>query len=149
MVAFRLEPLLKYRKLQEDILEKALAEVRLQLKIEKEKLDEFRSRQAAAIHSFQQRQRRNSLDGAGARIYSDYLARLEDDIGRQQEETEAVRLQVNRKRLELQEAAKNRKMIDKLQQQQQQRQMQNLKHRERLFFDDVATNTFIRKGGPR
>ncbi len=149
MVAFRLEPLLKYRKLQEEILEKALTEARLQLKREEEKLDTFRRRQATALRSFQQRQRHSSLDGAGARIYSDYLARLEDDIRQQREEMETARLRVDRSRLELREAAKNRKMIDKLKHHHQQREQQDLKHRERLFFDDVATNTFIRKGGSR
>jgi flagellar FliJ protein len=148
MIAFRLEPLLKYRKLQEEVLEKALAEIRMQMEREREKLAEYRNRRKTAVLSFQQRQCGNSLDGDSARVYVDYLARLEDDIRQQRDQIEKVRQQVDKKRLELQEAARNRKMIDKLKEKQRRRDTETHQHQERIFFDQVATNTFIRKGGP-
>ena len=148
MVAFRLEPLLKYRQLQEEILEKALAEIRMQMEREREKLAEYRNRQETAVLSFQQRQRGSSFDGASARGYADYLARLEGDIRQQQDQIERVRQRVDKKRLELLQAARNRKMIDKLKKKQRRRDTETRQHQERIFFDEVATNTFIRKGGP-
>lgn len=148
MVAFRLEPLLKYRQLQEEILEKALAEIRMQMERERERLARYRNRQEAAVVSFQQRQRGSSFDGASAQGYVDYLARLEDDIRQQRDQIERVRQRLDKKRLELQQAARNRKMIDKLKEKQRRRDTETRKRQERIFLDEVATNTFIRKGAP-
>ncbi len=148
MGSFRLEPLLRYRKLQEEILEKALAEAQRQLDEEHGKLGEFQSRRAAAARSFRQLQEHGPLAGTAARGYTEYLALMQDAIRRQQTCIEEARQKVCEKRLELQAAARKRKMIDKLKERHWQRDMQHLRHRERLFFDDVATNTFIRKGGP-
>jgi len=148
MSVFRLEPLLRYRKLQEEMLEKELARVRLQLDAERGRLAEFQERARAAVFSFRQLQDRSGLEGSRARIYTEYLGRLEDDIRQQQERIHKARQRVSQKRLQLQAAAQKRKMIDKLKEKHRQRDLQHLQHRERLFFDDVATNTFIRKGSP-
>ncbi len=148
MGSFKLEPLLRYRKLQQELLEKALAEAQRRLDEECGKLGEFQNRQAAATRSFRQLQGYNGLDGTSAQAYTEYLALMQDAIERQQACIEEARREVRQKRFELQAAARKKKMIDKLKERHWQRDMQHLRHRERLFFDDVATNTFIRKGGP-
>jgi len=148
MIRFRLEPLRKYRKLQEDILERALAETRRQLDGAKGKLADCRHSYGEAARQFQQKQARGKLSAAAAEVHSVYLAQLEDVMRRQKKDIENIRQQIRQKRGQLLDAVKNRKMLDKLKEKQQQRVIEAMHRSERHFFDDVATNTFIRKSSP-
>lgn len=145
MVRFRLEPLLKYRKLQENLLEKALAAARRQLDVAEVKLTDCYHRHGEAVREFMNKQTRGGLSGAAAEIYGVYLSQLEDDSRRQKEHIEKIQRQIVQKRDQLLEAVKKRKTLDKLKEKQRQQSIEAEHRNERHFFDDVAANTFIRK----
>ncbi len=144
MFQFRLQPLLNYRQLEEDRLQRELAGIYTQRESAQAVLADLQTSRAKTFARFQQRQR-EGLSAPELKQYDCYLSAVDNDIRRQQRRIEDIRRQYKEKLAELLEAVKKRKMLDKLKEGQAYREAERLRLAERNFLDEVATTTFNRR----
>lgn len=144
MYKFKLQALLNHRKYQEEILQKELAQRKEYLQQQKHKLQQVKQNRRQCEMDFRGQQRKGN-SAAYAQLFLSYLDRLNRDLENQYQQVSAARERFKQKRAELIEAAKKRKMLEKLKEKDRQRHQQQALKRERLLLDDVAAASFARK----
>jgi flagellar FliJ protein len=144
MYRFNLEPLLNHRRYLEEVLQKELADLKIRLETEKDKLWALRQKRRKTVLQLQE----NQTDGRPAseiKLYIDFVEQLLKEMEAQRQKIlEAERL-FNLKRQELVAAMKDRKILDRLKEKGLQAYEQEQLKKERNLMDEVAGRQFSHK----
>jgi flagellar FliJ protein len=144
MYRFNLEPLLNHRRYLEEVLQKELADLKIRLETEKNKLWALRQKRRKTVLQLQE----NQTDGRPAseiKLYIDFVEQLLKEMKAQRQKIlEAERL-FNLKRQELVAAMKERKILDRLKEKGLQAYEQEQLKKERNLMDEVAGRQFNNK----
>ncbi len=144
MYKFRLEPVLKYRKLLEENLQRDFAGLKRQLFDEKERLSNFKQVRDRFSGELQEKQVK-STSVSDIILYTDYLQRITKEIENQSKKILEIEKSVDQKRGELVGAMKNRKTIDRLREKGHKAHVQALLKKEQDQMNEVAINIFNKK----
>ncbi len=139
MYRFNLESLLNYRRYQEDILQKELADVQNELVRHEQKLHQVKQNRRKCSQDLHQRQKMGG-SVSGLIMYFRYLERLSLDIDQQQRRVVKSKKQVDAKRRELLEIMKKRKTLEKLKERGFLDDMQRMRKKEQNLIDEAAAN---------
>lgn len=144
MYQFNLEPLLNHRRYLEELLQKELADLRIRLDAEKDRLWILRQKKRKTVLQLQEKQ----TDGRPAseiKLYIDFVEQLLKEMEAQRQKVlEAERL-FSLKRQDLVAAMKKRKILDRLKEKGLQDYEQEQLKRERNLMDEVAGHQFNHK----
>ena len=144
MYKFSLEPVLKYRKLLEEDLQKDFAVLKRQLFNERERLSNFEQVRDKFSGELQQKQVK-SISVSDILLYTDYLQEVSREIEKQSEKILEAEKSVDQKREELVGAMKNRKIIDRLREKGLKTHVQELSKKEQDLMNEAAINVFNRR----
>ena len=144
MYKFSLEPVLKYRKLLEEDLQKDFAALRKQLLDERERLSNLEQVKNRFSGEFQEKQVK-SISVSDILLYTDYLEQVSKEIKKQSEKILEAEKSLDQKRKELIGAMKNRKMIDRLREKGFKAHVQELSKKEQDLMNEAAINVFNRR----
>jgi len=144
MYKFSLEPVLKYRKLLEEDLQKDFAVLKRQLLDERGRLSKYEQVRDRFSEELQQKQMKN-ICVSDILLYSDYLQQVSKEIEKQLEKILEAEKNVDQKREELVGAMKNRKMIDRLREKGLKGHVQELSKKEQDLMNEAAINVFNKK----
>ena len=144
MYKFSLEPVLKYRKLLEEDLQKDFAVLKRQLFDERERLSNFEQVRDRFSGELQQKQVK-SFSVSDILLYTDYLQQVSKEIEKQSEKILEAEKSVDQKREELLGAMKNRKTIDRLREKGLKAHVQELSKKEQGLMNEAAINIFNKK----
>ena len=144
MYKFSLEPVLKYRKLLEEDLQKDFAVLKRQLLDERERLSTFEQVRDRFSGELQQKQVK-SISVSDILLYTDYLQQVSKEIKKQSKRILEAEKSVDQKREELVGAMKNRKTIDRLREKGLKSHVQELSKKEQVLMNEAAINIFNKK----
>ena len=144
MYKFSLEPVLKYRKLLEEDLQRDFAVLKRKLFDERERLSNFKQVRDRFSGELQEKQV-NSISVSDIVLYTDYLQQVTKEIEKQSEKILEAEKNVAQKREELVGAMKNRKMIDRLREKGLKGHVQELAKKEQDLMNEAAVNIFNKK----
>ena len=141
MYRFNLESLLNYRRYQEEILQKELADFKNQLVKHEQQLRQLvQARRKASLELHQLQKKGGTV--SGLMMYFRYLDRLAADIEKQKRLVGQVRKQFEQKRRELLDIVKKRKTLEKLKEKGLKVFQQQQLKKERDLLDEVAATRF-------
>ena len=144
MYQFNLEPLLNHRRYQVEVLQKELADLKIRLDAEKNKLWRLRQKKRKTILTLQEKQ----TDGRPAseiKLYIDFVEQLSTKIALQEQNLLKAERNFNLKRQDLVAAMKKRKILDRLKEKGLQAYEQKQLKKERNLMDEVAAHQFNQK----
>ena len=144
MYRFNLESLLNHRRYQEEILQKELADLKIRLDAEKNKLWGLRQKKRETVLQLQEKQ----TDGRPAseiKLYLDYVEQLSKKMEAQGQKVLEAERALSKKRQDLVAAMKKRKILDRLKEKGLQAYEQDRLKKERLTMDEVAGHRFSRE----
>lgn len=144
MYKFSLEPVLKYRKLLEDDLQKDFAVLKRQLLDERERLSNFEQVRDRFSGELQKKQVK-SISVSDILLYADFIQQVSKEMKKQSEKILEAEKSVDQKREELIGAMKNRKTIDRLREKGLKAHVQELSKKEQNLMNEAAINIFNRK----
>ena len=144
MYKFSLEPVLKYRKLLEEDIQKDFAVLKRQLLDEKVRLSNFEQVRDRFSGELQQKQVK-SISVSDILLYTDYLQEVSKEIKKQSKRILEAEKSVDQKREELVGAMKNRKTIDRLREKGLKVHVQELSKKEQNLMNEAAINIFNKK----
>ena len=144
MYKFSLEPVLKYRKLLEEDLQKDFAVLKRQLLDEKVRLSNFEQVRDRFRGELQQKQMK-SFNVSDILLYTDFLQEVSKEIEKQSKKILEAEKRVDHKREELVGAMKNRKIIDRLREKGLKAHVQELSKKEQSLMNEAAINIFNKK----
>ncbi len=143
MGGFSLEVLLNYRKNKEERLAKELAEIKNQINQKKAKIDMLEEEKKDILHTLRKNQRESNVIWDIVSLFH-YMTILERRVKSAKEDLDAINIQYQIKHKQLIEAAKERKILEKLKERWQQLKQRSLFRKEQYFLDEVAINGFFR-----
>lgn len=144
---FKLEKVLELRKRKEHEREKELADLKELLMREETFLEELKEEAAkisTVMHGLQETAQER-LDIKELVRYYDYLEKVREKISAQIAQIKRVIAGIEEKRQELIEAAKERKIMEKLKDNQYRKFKQTLETVERKFLDELGTINYNQK----
>ena len=144
MYQFNLEPLLNHRRYQEEVLQKELADLKIRLDAEKDKLWLLRQQKRKTVLLLQEKQ----TDGRPAseiKLYIDFVEQLSKKMEAQKQNVLEAERNFSLKRQDLVAAMKKRKILDRLKEKGLQAYEQEQSKKERNLMDEVAAHQFNRK----
>jgi flagellar FliJ protein len=144
MYQFNLEPLLNHRRYQVEVLQKELADLKIRLDAEKDKLWLLRQKKRKTLMLLQEKQ----TDGRPAseiKLYIDFVEQLSKKMEAQQQNVLEAERNFSLKRQDLVAAMKKRKILDRLKEKGLQAYEQEQLKKERNLMDEVAAHQFNRK----
>ena len=144
MYRFNLESLLNHRRYQEEILQKELADLKIRLDAEKDKLWGLRQKKRETVLQLQEKQ----TDGRPAseiKLYLDYVEQLSKKMEAQGQKVLEAERALSKKRQDLVAAMKKRKILDRLKEKGLQAYEQDRLKKERRTMDEVAGHRFSRE----
>ncbi|MFH0925103.1 MAG: flagellar export protein FliJ [bacterium] len=141
---FCLEAVLRYRQLIEDKLQRELAEIKRKFYLENDKLKEMEGMKRGAEEEFRKKELKKQIISEVI-IHRDFLRGISSAINKQKQIIEAIARQVENKRLEVIEAMKKKKGLQRLKEKDWQGYILEVNKAELKFIDEVATNVFNRK----
>ncbi len=141
MYRFNLESLLNYRRYQEEILQKELADFKNRLVQHEQTLHFMKQKWRKYSRDLQQRQQKGGTV-SGLIMYFRYLDRLSQDIDRQKQQAVKARKQFDSKRCELLEIVKKRKTLEKLKEKGFLDYSHRMLKKEQNLMDEAAATRF-------
>ena len=144
MYKFSLEPVLKYRKLLEEDIQKDFAVLKRQLLDEKVRLSNFEQVRDRFSGELQQKQVK-SISVSDILLYTDYLQEVSKEIKKQSKRILEAEKSVDQKREELVGAMKNRKIIDRLREKGLKAHALEVSKKEQNLMNEAAINVFNKK----
>ena len=144
MYQFNLEPLLNHRRYQEELLQKELADLKIRLDAEKDKLWLLRQKKRKTVLLLNEKQ----TDGHPAseiKLYIDFVEQLSKKMEAQKQKVLEAERNFSLKRQDLVEAMKKRKILDRLKEKGLQAYEQDQLKKERNLMDEVAAHQFNHK----
>ena len=144
MYKFRLEPVLKHRKLLEEDVQKDFAIVKRQLFEEKERLLHLEREKDRISRELQEKQTK-SMNVSDVLLYADFIQQVSREIEKQSAKVLETEKNVEQKREELVGAMKSRKAIDRLREKGFQSHVQDLTKKEQDLMNETAINVFNKR----
>lgn len=144
MYKFTLEPLLNHRKLEEENLQKELGACKTCLAEENRKLRTYKKEKNKLLGEMQQKQG-EGITASENLLYFDFINRLSRDLDKQKVRLSEAEKIYDRKREELIEAVKKRKILEKLKDKKLAEYNQILEKSEQDFINEAAISQFNRK----
>ena len=144
MYKFNLEPLLNHRRYQVEVLQKELADLKIRLDAEKDKLWLLRQKKRKTVLLLQEKQ----TDGRPAseiKLYIDFVEQLSKKMEAQKQNVKEAERNFSLKRQDLVAAMKKRKILDRLKEKGLKAYEQEQLKKERNLMDEVAAHQFNRK----
>jgi len=144
MYQFNLEPLLNHRRYQVEVLQKELADLKIRLDAEKDKLWVLREKKRKTVLQLQEKQ----TDGRPAseiKLYIDFVEQLSKKMEAQRQKVLEAERNFSLKRQDLVAAMKKRKILDRLKEKGLQVYEQEQLKKERIIMDEVAGHQFSQK----
>jgi flagellar FliJ protein len=141
MYKFTIQPLLNHRKFIEEILQKELSLFKRLLADEKKKLKDYEKARNRFLLELRQKQRK-SITVSENLLYFNFLVRLTSDFDNQRHIVLDVEKKFDRKRDDLIEAMKKRKMLEKLKEKHLKAYNHKLIKNEQDFLNEAAINIF-------
>lgn len=132
---FRLQKVLEVRELIEKERQKELSVSLRKLKSEEEKLLQLEEKKMRAVQGMSKLEK---VDVNQFASHHSYLTSLRNAIADKQRDVRALAKEVEKKRLALMEATKNRKALENLKSRQQKQHELALTKKEQALIDDVA-----------
>jgi flagellar FliJ protein len=144
MYQFKLETLLYHRRYQEEVLQKALADLKKRLLKEQHQLRELRKkkRRNAQLLAAMQRKGRPASE---LKLYVDFIDHLTAELTAQAKRVMEAQRRFDAARKELMAAMKKRKVLEKLKEKGRRAYEQTQLKKERALLDDVAGHQFVLK----
>jgi flagellar FliJ protein len=136
--------LLKHRRYQEEILQKELTQFRNRLTAEQNKLQHLKEKRREYSFRLQQRQKVNGTV-SDLILYLQYLDRLSTELDYQRQQVIVAEKDFKKKRNDLIEIMKKRKVLEKLKENRSKAYLQQMLKNERKFMDEVAAKQFSSK----
>ena len=144
MYQFNLESLLNHRRYQVELLQKELADLKIHLDAQKDKLWVLRQKKRNAVLQLQKKQT-DGRPAAEIKLYIDFVEQLSKEMEAQTQKVLEAERNFSLKRLDLVAALKKRKILDRLKEKGLQAYEQEQLKRERSFMDEVAGHQFNQK----
>jgi len=144
MYQFNLEPLLNHRRYQEEILQKELADLKIRLESENEKLWVLREKKRKTVLQLQKKQT-EGRPASEIKLYIDFVEQLSAEMQAQRQKVLSAERDFSRKRQELVAAMKKRKILDRLKEKGLQAYEREQLKKERSMMDEVAAQRFGQK----
>ena len=144
MYKFTLQPVLDHRQIIEDRLKKELSDIREQLIHEEQSLRELKRKEMKTVQALKQEQA-SGISSQEVITYHNYLERLFERITQQEKIVEDRKDEEEQKHLEMIEAVKKRKILEKLKAQGIDRYRQMILKKETKLIDEISVNQFVRK----
>jgi len=144
MYKFRLEPVLRHRKLIEEDLQKEFGALTRQLFDERERLSNLEQVKNRFSGELQQKQVK-SINVSDILLYTDFIQQVSKEIERQSKKILEAEKNVEQKREELVGAMKNRKTIDRLREKGLKAHLQRLSKKEQALSNEAGINIFNKK----
>ena len=144
MYTFRLEPVLRHRRLVEEELQRDLGLLKRELLLQEERLtglEQARTRFSRELKKKEQ----TGITVADALVYNDFLSQVSTDIESQSKRVLEARKNLDRKRDELVKAMKNRKILEKLREKGHHAHLQEEAKKEQELINEAAINLFNRR----
>jgi flagellar FliJ protein len=143
MYRFNLQVLLDYRKRIEEGLQIELSQIRRDLEKEKQLLI---SSQRKKLHYEEElvKKEEKDINVNEALLYRDYLKGMRIRIKEQRDLVAKVKMDLDKKREELLDATKKKKVLEKVKEGDWKRFMEGLQKRERLLIDEVGIRKYQR-----
>ena len=144
MYQFNFEPLLNHRRYQVDVLQKQLADLKIRLDAEKDKLWLLRQKKRKTVLRLQEKQ----TDGRPAseiKLYIDFIEQLSEKMEAQKQNVLEAERDFSLKRQDLVAALQKRKILDRLKEKGLQAYEQEQLKKERSLMDEVAAHQFNQK----
>ncbi len=141
MYQFSLEALLSHRKTIEESLQKELADLQ---RLRQEKINKranFEKKREKIMIELEEKNGAGITAGYNM-VYHNFIQRLNAGIDQQNQGLFELGKEIENKRINLLDAAKNRKALEKLKEKRLQAYIRKLSHKEQLFMDEVAVNNF-------
>lgn len=140
---FRLETLLKFRRIQEEQAQVRFAQAAAAYLAATERLGRL-ERELAGHLDFTREQLGKPVTAGMLKLFQDYHDKLIKDISDQRQTVEAAAA-VRRERLvELEEAARNRKLVEKLREKRLAQYQAEALHEEQKLLDELGLQAFAR-----
>ena len=147
MYRFRLETLLRRRKQIEDRRQTELSAQRVEFDQANRALQRMESLRTKTRGELKNRLTLRTTV-ADLIAFNTYLHRLTEDVDKQKKEVAEAQQKVDEKRALLVDAAKNRKILDKLKEKQSLAHMQRSMRNEQNFMNEIAGNRHQRQRQP-
>jgi flagellar FliJ protein len=144
MYKFNLEPVLNQRKSVEEGLQKELAILKKYLADEKKMLAAFKKAKKEASKELEQKKRK-SVGVFEILLHFRFIEKLSVDIEKQEKRVSDAKKICDKKRENLIEAMKNRKVIEKLKEKGFKQYQQEVAKKEQVFLNEVAVSLFNQK----
>jgi flagellar FliJ protein len=144
MYEFNLEPLLNHRRYQVEVLQKELADLKIRLDAEKDKLWRLRQKKRKTVLLLQEKQT-DGRPAAEIKLYIDFVEQLSKKMQAQKQNVKEAERNYSLKRQDLVAAMKKRKILDRLKEKGLQAYEQEQLKKERNFMDEVAARQFNQK----
>jgi flagellar FliJ protein len=144
MYQFKLEPLLNHRRYQVEVLQKELADLKMLLEAEKDKLWLLRQKKRKTLLLLQEKQ----TDGRPAseiKLYIDFVEQVSEKMETQKQNVLEAERSFSLKRQDLVAVMKKRKILDRLKEKGLQAYEQEQLNKERNLMDEVAAHQFNQK----
>lgn len=140
---FRLETVLKLRRLAEDQKKRAVGELLTEIHEHQRVAVEFDAAVAAAGRELKQRHARGHIDLAWLSNYQSYVGHIRKNVAEKIEIVSQLQQKLVEARRELAEAAKQTKILEKLREKRKERYDDELNRLEVSEQDDIATKSFL------
>ena len=144
MYKFKLAPLLRHRKRQEDEKMREMSAINQKMVVNSEKLDELTAGRKEQMDKF--------TEATGMahnvnllRLYQDFLAGRDIDIANKNMEIRQIGEVLEKKRIELSEYVKRRRVLEILRDKQQADYNLSMDRREQKELDDISNQLFLRE----
>jgi flagellar export protein FliJ len=144
MYQFNLEPLLNHRRYQVEVLQKELADLKMRLDAEKDKLWLLRQKKRETVLHLQEKQ---TVGGPASesKLYIDFVEQLSKKMEAQKQNVLEAERNFSLKRQDLVAAQQKRKILDRLKEKGLQAYEQAQLKKERSLMDEVAAHQFNQK----
>jgi len=142
---FKLQVVLDHRKRIENEKKKELGKVNAVLNSEKDKFYAFENVYLATQLELKKKET-GILDIAQMLFYQSYLIQLRQIMQHQKKVINEVLKEVEKKRLELVEVSKKRKVLDKLKEKEYSQYTKEMALVEQKFIDEISINKYLRDG---
>ncbi|NLX13314.1 MAG: flagellar export protein FliJ [Phycisphaerales bacterium] len=140
---FRLETLLKIRQQREEWQQRIVAGRLRQIQETRRRIADLEQRMHAGQEAVRDSQRRGRIDLQQAMHYRHWIGHLHKNVLETQSHLGYLEAELVRERAALSEAAKQRKILDKLKERQWQRHLRGEDRREVNEADELATVRFV------
>ena len=144
MYNFNLEPLLNHRRYQVEVLQKELADLKIRLDAQKNKLWVLRQKKRKTVLQLQEKQT-GGRPASEIILYIDFVGQLSKEMETQRQKVLEAERNFSLKRLDLVAAMKKRKILERLKEKGLQAYEKEQLKKERTVMDEVAGHQFNQK----